>query len=88
MKFRAFLAAAVANCRSDGSNTYLLLGPIGTGAFQNPTDNIARVFRDALNSKIMNVDRPIRNLFNHIWFVSTEEWKNNEFKKIIEPTEQ
>ncbi|CAF3402225.1 unnamed protein product, partial [Rotaria sp. Silwood2] len=39
-KFRAFMAAAVANTRGDGSNTYLLLGPIGTGDFGNNVTEI------------------------------------------------
>ena len=29
------MSAAVANTKGDGKDTYLLLGPIGTGAFGN-----------------------------------------------------
>ncbi|CAF1488094.1 unnamed protein product, partial [Adineta steineri] len=39
-KFQAIIASAVANTEGDGSNTYLLLGPIGTGAFGNDEDMI------------------------------------------------
>ncbi|CAF1015043.1 unnamed protein product [Didymodactylos carnosus] len=52
-KFRAFMAAAVANTNGDGSNTYLLLGPIGTGAFRNDASGIGYAFRKALQSPMM-----------------------------------
>ncbi len=82
-KFRAFIAAAVANTVGDGKNTYLLLGPIGTGAFGNDVKRIGEVFRQALNSSMMGARGPIRYAFEHIWFVSTDRWKNDEFKKIF-----
>ncbi|CAF0762874.1 unnamed protein product [Adineta ricciae] len=52
-KFRAFIMAAVANTKGDGSNTYLLLGPIGTGAFGNETKDIGYAFREVLSSQMM-----------------------------------
>ncbi|CAF1017303.1 unnamed protein product [Adineta steineri] len=82
-KFRAFIAAAVANTIGDGSNTYLLLGPIGTGAFGNDVTHIGYVFRDVLRSEMMGSDGPIRNAFENIWFVSTDKWKNELFEKIL-----
>ncbi len=82
-KFQAFMAAAVANTVGDGSNTYLLLGPIGTGAFGNDVEFIAGVFRDVLEMEMMNSGRPIRYAFENIWFVSTEGWKNECFEDII-----
>jgi len=86
-KFRAFMSAAVANTKDDGSNTYLLLGPIGTGAFGNEVEDIAEVFRQVLEMKMMNSERPIRYAFKEIWFVSTEKFKNEIFRKIIEGKE-
>jgi len=77
------MAAAVANTIGDGSNTYLLLGPIGTGAFGNDVVAIGEVFRDVLKMQMMNSDGPIRYAFGNIWFVSTEDWKNDEFEKIL-----
>jgi hypothetical protein len=77
------MAAAVANTIGDGNNTYLLLGPIGTGAFGNDVDAIAEVFRDVLEMQMMNSKGPIRYAFGNIWFVSTEEWKNDKFEKIL-----
>ncbi|CAF3985325.1 unnamed protein product [Adineta steineri] len=65
----------------DGKNTYLLLGPIGTGAFGNKVDDIADVFHEVLNKKIMNSEGPVRFAFENIWFVSTEKWKNDKFNE-------
>ncbi|CAF3082291.1 unnamed protein product [Rotaria sp. Silwood2] len=86
-KFRAFIAAAVTNTSGDGKNTYLLLGPIGTGAFGNDVKCIGEVFRKALNSPMMGSKGPIRHAFEHIWFVSIDRWKNEEFKKIFDKDE-
>jgi hypothetical protein len=77
------MAAAVANTQGDGSNTYLLLGPIGTGAFGNDVGDIGEVFRDVLKMPMMNSGGPIRYAFGNIWFVSTEKWKNDDFEKIL-----
>ncbi|CAF1036176.1 unnamed protein product [Adineta steineri] len=82
-KFRAFIAAAVANTIGDGSNTYLLLGPIGTGAFGNDVNDIGYAFREVLSSKMMGSNGPIRQAFGNIWFVSTDKWKNNRLEKIL-----
>lgn len=82
-KFHAFISAAVANTIGDGSNTYLLLGPIGTGAFGNEVDEIAEVFRDVLDMEMMNSKGPIKYAFGHIWFVSIDGWKNNVFNEIM-----
>jgi hypothetical protein len=82
-KFRAFMAAAVANTKGDGSNTYLLLGPIGTGAFGNDINDIGHVFYKVLNLQMMGSSGPIRQAFGNIWFVSTDEWKNDAFQKIF-----
>lgn len=77
------MAAAVANTKGDGSNTYLLLGPIGTGAFGNDTTEIAHVFRDVLKEKLVGMEHPVRYAFENIWFVSIDGWKNDEFEKVI-----
>ena len=78
------MSAAVANTIGDGSNTYLLLGPIGTGAFGDDVDDIGKVFRKVLDMKMMNSQGPIRYAFKQIWFVSIEAWKNDAFQQIIE----
>ena len=77
------MAAAVANTVGDGSNTYLLLGPIGTGAFGNDVNRIGELFRDVLQLPMMQSKHPIRQAFGNIWFVSTDQWKNDAFEKII-----
>ena len=82
-KFQAFIAAAVANTKGDGSNTYLLLGPIGTGAFGNDVNQIGYVFHEVLSSSMMGSIGPIRNAFQNIWFVSTDKWKNDLFEEIF-----
>ena len=57
------MAAVVANTEGAGSNTYFLLRPIGTGAFGNDTNEIARVFRDVLKEKLVGMDHPVRYAF-------------------------
>ena len=71
-KFQAIIAAAVANTEGNGENTYLLLGPIGTGAFQNDANIIADIFSEILNEPLMGSRGPIRKAFDQIWFVSTD----------------
>ncbi|CAF3381334.1 unnamed protein product [Rotaria socialis] len=70
-KFQAIIASAVANTEGDGKNTYLLLGPIGTGAFFNDKKMIAELFFDILNNSLMSSNEAIRYAFEEIWFVST-----------------
>ncbi|CAF2956905.1 unnamed protein product [Rotaria sp. Silwood2] len=86
-KFRAFISAAVANTKGDGSNTYLLLGPIGTGAFGNDVNQIGYVFQHVLTSQMMGSSGPISKAFSNIWFVSTDAWKNELFEKILSDEE-
>jgi hypothetical protein len=82
-KFRAIIASAVDNTEGDGSNTYLLLGPIGTGAFANDMQMIAEIFRKILNDSLMDSKKPIRYAFDQIWFVSIDKLDVfvKEFKK-------
>ena len=71
-KFQAIIASAVANTEGNGENTYLLLGPIGTGAFGNDIKMIAELFSKVLNEPLMDSTKPIRHAFKEIWFVSTD----------------
>jgi hypothetical protein len=77
------MSAAVANTIGSGENTYLLLGPIGTGAFGNDVKAIGEVFREVLKMPMMQSTKPIRYAFGNIWFVSTDKWKNDEFEDIL-----
>lgn len=77
----------MANTIGDGSNTYLLLGPIGTGAFGNDTTEIGKVFRDVLNKPLLGMECAVRHAFENIWFVSTDGWKNDEFKNVFAEAE-
>ena len=70
-KFHAIIASAVANTEGDGKDTYLLLGPIGTGAFANDKQMIADLFSEVLNNPLMNSQAAVRYVFDQIWFVST-----------------
>jgi hypothetical protein len=78
-KFQAIIASAVANTEGNGENTYLLLGPIGTGAFANDVKMIAELFSKVLNEPLMDSNKPIKHAFKEIWFVSTG--KPDEFAK-------
>lgn len=78
-KFQAIIAAAVANSEENGENTYLLLGPIGTGAFSNDMKMIAQLFSKVLNEPLMDSKGAIRHAFKEIWFVSIDDL--NTFSK-------
>lgn len=82
-KFQAIIASAVANTEGNGDNTYLLLGPIGTGAFANDIQTIAEIFADILDKPLMDSKKPIRYAFDRIWFVSIDNLDvfDKEFKK-------
>jgi hypothetical protein len=80
-KFQAIVASAVANTDGDGSDTYLLLGPIGTGVFMNDKKMIAELFFEVLNSPLMNSHGPIRHAFDQIWFVSIDSLE--EFEEVF-----
>jgi hypothetical protein len=84
-KLRAVIASAVANTEGDGKDTYLLLGPIGTGAFANDIRMIAELFAKILNEPLMDSKGPIRFAFDQIWFVSTDSLHTfaEEYKKKI-----
>lgn len=71
-KFQATIASAVANTKDDGKDTYLLLGPIGTGAFANNIEMIAEIFSEILNHPLMDSENAIRYAFDKIWFVSID----------------
>ena len=71
-KFQAIIASAVANTEENGKDTYLLLGPIGTGAFGNDIRMIAEIFSKILNEPLMDSEGPIKYAFEQIWFVSID----------------
>lgn len=62
----------MANTDGNGKDTYLLLGPIGTGAFHNDIRVIGELFAKILNEPLMGSSGPIRKSFEQIWFVSTQ----------------
>lgn len=81
-KLQTVIASAVANTNGDGSKTCLLLGPIGTGAFANSIETIAKIFSEILNKPLMNSQsddssandkNAIRYAFKEIWFVSIDD---------------
>ncbi|CAF1337713.1 unnamed protein product [Didymodactylos carnosus] len=83
-KFHAIIASAVANTDGTGKDTYLLLGPIGTGAFGNSEEMIAQLFNEVLNNPLMGSTGPIRHAFEKIWFVSTGNL--NIFRQVLKNT--
>ena len=83
-KFQAIIASAVANSEDNGGNTYLLLGPIGTGAFSNDIKMIAEIFAKILNEPLMDSTKAIKHAFDQIWFVSIDSLDafHEEFEKL------
>ncbi|CAF0789125.1 unnamed protein product [Rotaria sordida] len=84
-KFQTLIASAVANTEGDGNNTYLLLGPIGTGAFANDKQMIAELFFEILNNPFMNSKQAIRYAFEQIWFVSSNSL--HTFEKVFKESQ-
>ncbi|CAF4565270.1 unnamed protein product [Rotaria socialis] len=81
-KFQAIIASAVANTHGNGQDTYLLLGPIGTGAFANDMKMVAGIFSKILNAQLMDSEQAIRYAFDQIWFVSIDNLES--FKKHVQ----
>ena len=80
-KFETIVAAAQANSRENGEGTYLLLGPIGCGAFQNKIETIARIWKQVLFQPLNEqLKTEQRHAFDQIWFISGKE----ERLKILE----
>jgi uncharacterized protein (TIGR02452 family) len=81
-KFETIIAAAQANTEGNGENTYLILGPIGCGAFQNKLQTIAQLWADILY-KPLNENRKTqqRHAFEHIWFLSGTDQKLKVFEE-------
>ena len=84
-KLEAIIAAAQANAKDNGKNTYLLLGPIGCGAFHNKIENIARLWQEVL-SRPLNTQTGTqqRHAFEQIWFISGTDHKLQIFENAFQ----
>ncbi|CAF4643227.1 unnamed protein product [Rotaria sp. Silwood2] len=80
-KLETIIAAAQANSENNGENTYLILGPIGCGAFQNKIQAIAKLWAKVL-SKPLNAELNTEqcHAFEQIWFLSGSEDKLKAFE--------
>ncbi|CAF1046821.1 unnamed protein product [Adineta steineri] len=81
-KFETIIAAAQANTEGNGDNTYLILGPIGCGAFKNKLESIAKLWAEVLLkplNQILNTQQ--RHAFQHIWFLSGTDQKLKVFER-------
>jgi uncharacterized protein (TIGR02452 family) len=79
-KLEAIIAAAQANTEGNGENTYLILGPIGCGAFKNKLETIAKLWAEIL-LKPLNQNTQQRHAFEHIWFLSGTDQKLKVFEQ-------
>ncbi|UJR17882.1 hypothetical protein I4U23_004781 [Adineta vaga] len=81
-KFQAIISAAQANSDGNGKDTYLILGPIGCGAFQNNIHTIAKIWADVLLQPLNDqLNTQQRHAFQHIWFLSGTDEKLKIFEQ-------
>jgi hypothetical protein len=81
-KFETIIAAAQANTEGNGENTYLILGPIGCGAFKNNIQTIAKLWAQVLLKPLnQQLNTQQSNAFQHIWFLSGTEQKLQIFEQ-------
>ncbi|CAF0880729.1 unnamed protein product [Didymodactylos carnosus] len=79
-KILTLIRAAQANSDGNGSNTYLLLGPMGTGAYKNDPKKIAVLLAEELQSPLNeNLATQQRHTFEQVWLVTTNEGKADMF---------
>ncbi|CAF1039635.1 unnamed protein product [Rotaria magnacalcarata] len=84
-KFETIIASAQANSDGNGENTYLILGPIGCGAFENNTKTIAELWENVLSSPLNeNSNTKQHHAFEEIWFLSGKDDKLEIFEKIFQ----
>ncbi|CAF1546982.1 unnamed protein product [Adineta ricciae] len=80
-KFQTIISAAQANSEKNGKETYLVLGPIGCGAFQNNIHTIAKLWAEVLFEPLNDrFNTQQRHAFQHIWFLSGTEQKLKVFE--------
>jgi hypothetical protein len=83
-KLETIIAAAQANSKGNGRDTYLLLGPIGCGAFQNKIQTIARLWADVLLKPLNEqLNTQQRHAFQHIWFLSGNDQNATVFEQVF-----
>ncbi|CAF1478052.1 unnamed protein product [Rotaria sp. Silwood1] len=81
-KLETVIASAQANTEENGSDTYLIIGPIGCGAFQNPIQTIVKLWAKILSQPLNNsLNTQKRHAFEHIWFLSGKTDKLITFEK-------
>ncbi|CAF1094818.1 unnamed protein product [Didymodactylos carnosus] len=79
-KIRTLIRAAQANSDGNGSNTYLLLGSMGTSANKNDITKIALLFAEELQSPLnRHLRTQQRHTFEQVWLVTTNEENANIF---------
>lgn len=84
-KFRSIIRSAQVNSKSNGKETYLLLGPIGCGAFKNDLQQIgklwAKILLEPLNDQLKTKQK---DAFDKIWFISGTNEKLKVFQQCFQ----
>ena len=81
-KLETIIASAQANTNGNGKDTYLILGPIGCGAFGNDLKSIAKLWAEILNAPLNEQSKTEqRHAFEHVWFLMGKEDKLEIFEK-------
>jgi hypothetical protein len=83
-KLETIIASAQANTDGDGKNTYLILGPIGCGAFKNNLQSVAQLWSDILYAPLNEQNKTEqRHAFENIWFLSGTDEKLKVFEQAL-----
>ncbi len=81
-KLETIIAAAQANTEGNGKDTYLILGPIGCGAFKNNIQTIAKLWAEVLLKPLNEqLNTQQCHAFQHIWFLSGTDQKLQIFEQ-------
>lgn len=84
-KLRSIIRSAQVNSKDNGKDTYLLLGPIGCGAFKNDLQQItklwAKILLEPLNEQL---ETKQKDAFDKVFFISGTNEKLKVFQDIFQ----
>ena len=83
-KLRSIIRSAQVNSKLNGKDTYLLLGPIGCGAFKNDLQQIGKLWAKILLEPLnVQLNTKQKDAFDKIWFISGTKEKLKVFSTMF-----